>query len=82
MYKSRIKEYFRWNGDLKRGIVSYARDIYLRDCDIVLFTSEARHARKDFHHLGGSPGDLNRWLTDDLDATMVPGWTFIPVPVS
>lgn len=81
-YKSEAKEYFRRNGELKRGILSYARDIYLRDCDFVLFTDDARYARKDLYHNGGFSMELNRWLMDRLVATMVPGQTFIPVPVT
>lgn len=79
---SSAKRYFQRNGPLQSGILSYAREVYLRDCDIVLFTRDARGARGDYNHSVGDAVDMNRWFMDTLGASMVPGQTFIPVPVS
>lgn len=77
-----MRGYFRRNGELKKDTLAYARNVYLRDCDIVLFIDDARYARELFSHNVISAMLLNRWLVDVLDASMVPGQTFIPMPVT
>lgn len=81
-YPCPTREFFRSNGELKRDVLEHARNTYLRDCDVVLFTNDARYARGDYINASSTAMNLNRWLLDVLDASMVPGQTFIPMPVT
>jgi hypothetical protein len=71
------------HGEIHRSQIAYATSVYLRDCDIVLFTLHCARARGQRHMADGEGSfrirDLYAWLFD-FGMSLVPGQTSIPMP--